>query len=81
MQGLGGSRHRKYRGILRQELHYDKCLLRGQSDVLLIQEYQLSEKHKQKYGIFLHGQWEMFLSVASALNGIQGGVCIAIKDV
>ena len=53
VQGLGTSRHRRYRGILRQELH--KCLLGGQLDVLLIQEHHLCEKHIANYGTFLHG--------------------------
>ena len=78
MQGLGGSRFRRMRGVFRQEL---KKPYVGPIDVLVIQEHHLGEQRLLKYGNLLPGKWQHFWLPAFGPNDTQGGLCIAVSHI
>ena len=78
VQGLGGCKFRRMRGVFRQEL---KKPYVGPIDVLIIQEHHLGEQRISKYGNLLPGRWQQFWLPAFGPNDNQGGLCIAVSHI
>ena len=70
VQGLGGSRFRRMRGVFRQELKKPYVVL---IDVLMIQTHHLGEQHLLRYGNLLPGRWQHFWLPAFGPNDTLGG--------
>ena len=78
VQGLGGDKFHKVKGLFNQELSSQFV---GKFDILLIQEHHLSQNSmKAKIGKFLNGRWFYYWIPAYGPTRMQGVLAIACPE-
>ena len=77
VQGLGGDKFHKVKGLFNQELSSQYV---GKFDILLIQEHHLSQTRVAKIRKFLRGMWFYDWIPAYGPTRMQGGLAIACSE-
>mgnify|MGYP000556571032 FL=1 len=77
VQGLGGDKFHKVKGLFNQELSSQYV---GKFDILLIQEHHLSQNRVAKIRKFLKGRWFYDWILANGPTRMQGGLAIACSE-
>ena len=77
VQGLGGDKFHKVKGLFNQELSSQYV---GKFDILLIQEHHLSQNRVDKIRKFLKGRWFYDWILPYGPTEMQGGLAIACSE-
>ena len=77
VQGLGGDKSRKVKGLFKQELSPQYV---GKFDILLIPEHHLSHNRVAKIHKFLNGRWFYYWIPAYGPTRMQGVLAIACPE-
>ena len=77
VQTFGDAYNRRRHHILREEIQ-NNCLIKGNLDIIMIQEHNLNSQRIAKYGCLLSQQYFMFWARGSSPTEALGGVCMTI---
>ena len=77
MQGLGGALCRRFKAIIRRELHKFQV---GSCDLIMLQEHHLDASKIQSYGNMLRGDWRYYWIPACGQSENKCGVCMILSD-